>query len=71
MTWTVEVLNATVRAPLLEGVFGHPVPLEGGAVVTADERYIRDSILLPMSQVLGWFSGSLYSTVGAAGGCVA
>jgi len=23
-------LNATVRAPLLEGVYGHPVPLEGG-----------------------------------------
>jgi cytochrome c oxidase subunit 2 len=44
-------LNATVRAPLLDGVFGHPVPLEGGAVVTADERYIRDSILLPMSEV--------------------
>jgi cytochrome c oxidase subunit 2 len=44
-------VNATVRAPLLEGVFGHPVPLEGGAVVTADERYIRDSILLPLSQV--------------------
>src|SRR6185312_3127958 len=43
--------NATVRAPLLDGVFGHPVPLQGGAVVTADERYIRDSILLPKSQV--------------------
>ena len=27
----------TVRAPLLDGVYGHPVPLEGGAVVTADE----------------------------------
>src|SRR6185437_644688 len=39
--------NATVRAPLLDGVYGHPVPLQGGAVVTADERYIRDSILLP------------------------
>jgi cytochrome c oxidase subunit 2 len=44
-------LNSTVRAPLLDGVFGHSVPLEGGQVVTADERYIRDSILLPQSQV--------------------
>jgi cytochrome c oxidase subunit 2 len=48
-------VNATVRAPLLEGVFGHPVPLEGGSVVTADERYIRDSILLPMSQVVAGY----------------
>jgi cytochrome c oxidase subunit 2 len=43
--------NATVRAPMLEGVYGHPVALEGGSFVTADERYIRDSILLPQSQV--------------------
>ena len=47
--------NATVRAPLLEGVYGHPVPLEGGAFVTADERYIRDSILLPQSQVVAGY----------------
>lgn len=47
--------NATVRAPLLEGVFGHPVPLEGGAVITADEKYIRDSILLPASQVVAGY----------------
>jgi cytochrome c oxidase subunit 2 len=47
--------NATVRAPALEGVYGHPVPLEGGAFVTADERYIRDSILLPQSQVVAGY----------------
>src|SRR5262249_42540673 len=47
--------NATVRAPLLDGVYGHPVPLEGGAVVTADERYIRDSILLPQTQVVAGY----------------
>jgi cytochrome c oxidase subunit II len=44
-------LNATVRAPLLDGVYGHPVPLQSGAVVQADERYIRDSILLPKKEV--------------------
>jgi cytochrome c oxidase subunit 2 len=43
--------NATVRAPMLEGVFGHSVPLQDGRVVTADERYVRDSILLPRSEV--------------------
>ena len=48
-------VNATVRAPLLEGVYGHPVPLEGGSLVLADERYIRDSILLPQSQVVAGY----------------
>ena len=47
--------NATVRAPLLDGVFGHPVPLQSGGVVTADERYVRDSILLPRSQVVAGY----------------
>ena len=47
--------NATVRAPLLEGVFGHAVPLAGGKVVTADERYIRDSILLPRNEVVAGY----------------
>jgi cytochrome c oxidase subunit II len=47
--------NATVRAPLLEGVYGHAVPLMSGQVVTADERYIRDSILLPGSQVVAGY----------------
>ena len=31
--------------PELVGVFGRQVPLEGGAIVTADEGYIRESIL--------------------------
>ena len=43
--------GGTVRAPSLEGVFGGPVPLSDGSVVTADEHYIRDSILNPQAQV--------------------
>ncbi|HZC36360.1 MAG TPA: cytochrome c oxidase subunit II, partial [Chthoniobacterales bacterium] len=39
--------GASVRAPLLQGVFGSQVPLEDGRIIRADERYIRDSILLP------------------------
>ena len=39
--------NSTVRAPLLDGIYGKPVPLQSGQVVIADEGYIRDSILLP------------------------
>ena len=41
-----------MRAPNLRGVFGGPVPLDDGSVVTADERYVRDSILMPKSQVV-------------------
>jgi cytochrome c oxidase subunit 2 len=40
-----------VRAPNLEGLYGKPVPLSSGEIVTADEQYIRDSILLPMKHV--------------------
>jgi cytochrome c oxidase subunit 2 len=47
--------NSTVRAPLLEGVYGHSVPLQSGEVVTADERYVRDSIRLPLSQVVAGY----------------
>jgi cytochrome c oxidase subunit 2 len=43
--------GGTVRAPRLEGLFGSPVPLSDGTVVTADERYVRDSILDPQAQV--------------------
>jgi cytochrome c oxidase subunit 2 len=43
--------SATVHAPKLKGVYGKPVPLSDGSIVTADETYIRDSILLPQKQV--------------------
>ena len=35
------------RGPNLVGVFGKPVQLEDGRTVTADENYIRESILTP------------------------
>jgi cytochrome c oxidase subunit 2 len=47
--------NSSVRAPLLNGVFGGPVPLDDGSVITADDMYIRDSILLPKKQVVAGF----------------
>ncbi|AQZ53731.1 cytochrome c oxidase subunit II [Martelella mediterranea] len=42
---------ATVKAPDLEGLYGRPVPLADGRTVTADDQYIRDSILLPQSEI--------------------
>ena len=40
-----------VRAPPLEGLYNSPVALASGAVVTADEAYIRDSILFPKKPI--------------------
>jgi cytochrome c oxidase subunit II len=47
--------QAAVRAPLLEGVFGSQVPLQDGRIVQADERYIRDCILIPNTQIVAGF----------------
>ncbi|MGH7837884.1 MAG: c-type cytochrome, partial [Candidatus Binataceae bacterium] len=41
---------STVRAPALAGLYGSPVTLVDGTIVTADDRYIRDCILLPETQ---------------------
>ena len=48
------------QAPKLEGVYGGQVPIlnadgQGAHFVTADDRYIRDSILLPKSEVVAGF----------------
>jgi cytochrome c oxidase subunit II len=43
------------RGPNLVGVFGKPVLLEDGRTVTADENYIRESILEPGAKVVRGF----------------
>ncbi len=46
------------RAPRLEGVYGGSVPIQSGDAVRfveADDRYIRDSILLPQSEVVAGY----------------
>jgi cytochrome c oxidase subunit 2 len=58
--------NSSVKAPLLEGIYGKPVPVqipEGGksldqipaTTVIADDRYIHDSIYLPDQEVAAGF----------------
>src|SRR5262249_53304848 len=43
------------RAPVLEGLYGRPVQLSDGRLITADEDYIRESIVDPGAKiVLGW-----------------
>ena len=43
--------NGPVRAPRLEDLYGKPVPLSDGTVATADEAYLRDSILKPRAKL--------------------
>ena len=41
---------STVHAPSLDGLFGSVVHLSDGRARVADERYIRDCILIPATQ---------------------
>lgn len=43
------------RGPSLQGVFGKPVQLQDGRIVTADENYIRESILDPGAKIVNGF----------------
>jgi cytochrome c oxidase subunit 2 len=58
---------SSVRAPSLAGLYGRPVPLSDGSVVTADDRYIRDSILLPKHQVAAGYQPVMPSFAGQLG----
>lgn len=55
---------SVVRAPPLEGLFGKPVPLNNNEVVTADEAYLRDSILFPAKQIVGGYTNDMPSFSG-------
>jgi cytochrome c oxidase subunit 2 len=43
------------RGPNLMGLFGRQVQLEDGRTITADENYIRESILNPSAKVVSGF----------------
>jgi cytochrome c oxidase subunit 2 len=47
--------DTTARGPNLEGLFGNPVRLADGTVLTADETYIRESIVTPSARVVHGF----------------
>jgi cytochrome c oxidase subunit 2 len=44
-----------VHAPALDGVYGHVVPMSDGTTVIADERYIRDRIVLPHDELVAGY----------------
>jgi cytochrome c oxidase subunit 2 len=56
--------HAAVHAPDLSGLYGKPVPLSDGSTVVADERYLRDSILLPRKQVAAGYEPIMPSFAG-------
>jgi cytochrome c oxidase subunit 2 len=56
--------RGTIRAPRLNGLYGHTVPLQTGEVVVADDRYLRDSILLPGTQIVAGYENLMPSFTG-------
>ncbi|MBV9623325.1 MAG: cytochrome c oxidase subunit II [Acidobacteria bacterium] len=52
------------RGPNLVGIFGKPVQLEDGRVVTADENYIRQHILTPGRTIVSGFRNIMPSWQG-------
>jgi cytochrome c oxidase subunit 2 len=56
--------GSTVHAPDLAGIWGRPVPLEGGRIATADAAYIRDSILQPGRDVVAGYRPIMPSYAG-------
>ena len=47
--------DAQGRGPVLEGLFGKTVQLQGGGSVTVDEAYVRESILTPSAKITAGF----------------
>jgi cytochrome c oxidase subunit 2 len=50
-----HLMDGSGVGPALIGVYGRPVHLADGSTVIADDKYIRDSILLPQSQVVAGY----------------
>lgn len=59
--------RAAVHAPDLHGLYGSPVPLADGTVVTADDAYLRDSILQPRRAVAAGYQPIMPSFAGEIG----
>src|SRR5690242_15177989 len=52
---TCHLENGQGRAPSLKGVYGSTVTLQNGQTVTADDAYVRESILNPQAKVVAGF----------------
>ena len=47
--------GSTVRAPLLAGLYGRPVPAAAGGTVRVDDAYLREAILRPNQVVVAGY----------------
>ena len=47
--------DAQGRGPVLDGLYGKNVALQGGGTATVDEAYLRESILMPSAKVTAGF----------------
>ena len=56
--------SSQFHAPLLEGLYRNPVPLADGTFVTADDQYLRDSILQPARQISAGYNNIMPSFSG-------
>ena len=56
--------NASIHAPDLNDLYDRPVHLSDGSTVIADDRYIRDSILLPDTQIVAGYEPVMPSFAG-------
>ena len=52
---TCHLLDQQGRCPILRGVYNKPVQLDDGRTVTADDSYLRESILNPAAKVVAGF----------------
>lgn len=52
---TCHRADSQARGPALDGLFGKPVRLANGETVTADESYLRESILTPSARIVAGF----------------
>jgi cytochrome c oxidase subunit 2 len=56
--------NSQFHAPLLQDLYRNPVPLANGTMVTADDQYLRDSILQPGKQITAGYQNIMPSFAG-------
>jgi cytochrome c oxidase subunit 2 len=52
---TCHTADAQGRGPLLAGIYGHQVELQGGATVVADDAYLRESIVNPQAKIVAGY----------------
>jgi cytochrome c oxidase subunit II len=52
---TCHLANGTGRGPVLSGIFGKSIELQGGGSATVDEAYLRESIVNPQAKIVAGF----------------